>query len=199
MLVVLGLWTAATALATAVSFAGVSLVTSSVIRPGVPSVNVEEAAAPAALPASTTTIPPPTTTVTAAAGNSVAPTPTTTVARADRSVAATTAAAPPSTFSVRGGVVTVGCSGATIRLASASPNDGYRLDVRENGPARVDVGFVGHDDDSSITLVCTNGTPVRVGGDDRGGDRPPPTSGGPGGPGRDGGDRRGPGGGGGGR
>jgi hypothetical protein len=196
-LLVGGLWVGATTLATAVSFVGVSMVTASVIRPVTPAVAQEAPVLPTPT-VETVPFPPPTT---------IAPPPPAAPAAAAptvRATTSTTAAPPPAPsfpFRVRGGVATVTCAVSAIRLASASPDDGYTLKVSESGPTRVDLAFVRDREVNRLTLACQNGTAVRV-PSDGGGPRPtePPRhdgrgGGGPGSGQPDGG-RSGPGGGG---
>lgn len=167
-------WVSVTAVATAVSAAGVSLVTSrvtddhAVLSAGdVADLAPAEPVAPAPAPATTTIVVPP----------PAATTPTSvTVPPRRRSDATTTSAyaGPPrtaphrgsdpdtatATFSNRGGVITVRCDGDAITLVGARPNDGYRLAVREDGPERVIVDFVSPQETTHLGAICMDGRPV---------------------------------------
>ena len=93
--------------------------------------------------------------------------------------------APPpevtATYSARGGVATVACQGPAIRLVSARPVDGYRLEVRDDGPERVVVVFLSDTDRSGVGATCVEGAPARQRVHDDGprhdGPRPPPPDG----------------------
>ena len=50
---------------------------------------------------------------------------------------------PTATFSTAGGTVTATCSGYFIRLVSATPTDGYAVEVLDRGQSTVDVNFTG--------------------------------------------------------
>ena len=85
--------------------------------------------------------------------------------------------------------MTVRCNGSEIRLVSATPRDGWRLDVRTAGPARVHVRFLRPDRYVELVSTCHDGVPTRM---SRSGERPadnpaattlpprPPDGGGPG-------------------
>lgn len=68
------------------------------------------------------------------------------------------------TLSVAGGQVSVRCTGATILLRIAQPDNGWRVEVHSSGPAEVDLSFRLGDDDSGgetgVTTVCARGTPA---------------------------------------
>lgn len=167
-----GLWVMATGLATAVSFAGVQLVTSSVIRPVVPIVEHDEQAAPS------TIAPSPTTSSTVSGGGAspvrttapvsptTAPPPAVTRAPADQGA----------TYATQGGFVTVRCRGNAIQLVSATPRDGWRLDVKDTGPERVRVRFIGTDRYVELFAVCKDGVPTRFSRNEPIDDNPPRTT-----------------------
>ncbi len=64
------------------------------------------------------------------------------------------------TFSSLGGVVTASCTGTTAALVSASPQPGYRVEVDDNGPARVRVRFESGARTSDVRVTCPAGQPV---------------------------------------
>ncbi|MFC5177842.1 hypothetical protein [Nocardioides taihuensis] len=72
------------------------------------------------------------------------------------------------------GSVKVECTGATIRLVSAYPNDGYRYEVSSSGPEHVEVEFenTSTERQTKFEATCSSGSPVfRVETDsDSGGD-----------------------------
>lgn len=55
--------------------------------------------------------------------------------------------------------MTVSCRGAAIDLVSARPRNGYRLDVRDAGPDRVDVAFVSDHRGIHQVATCVAGRP----------------------------------------
>jgi hypothetical protein len=64
-------------------------------------------------------------------------------------------------YSTRGGVVTVACTGFyTIRLVAALPADGYQAVVLSGGPYFVQVNFLGHGQNIAVTAGCVFGQPV---------------------------------------
>lgn len=69
---------------------------------------------------------------------------------------------PVATYSTAGGTVTVACSGYFIRLISATPTDGYAVDVLDRGPATVDVHFTGRGQEIQVRVVCLGGGPIRI-------------------------------------
>jgi len=76
----------------------------------------------------------------------------------------TSATARDRTLGVAGGLVSVRCTGATILLRIAQPDNGWRVEVHSSGPAEVDLSFRLGDDDSGVDtrvkVVCATGTPV---------------------------------------
>jgi hypothetical protein len=72
----------------------------------------------------------------------------------------TTTAPPAQTFGSRGGVVTVSCNGTAIELLSATPTNGYSINVDSSGPVEVRVHFSSSQSESMITANCQTGTPV---------------------------------------
>jgi hypothetical protein len=68
------------------------------------------------------------------------------------------------TYSATGGQVTVRCTGTTIQLRIAQPDNGWRVEVAKAGPDQVQVTFRQGEDDSEggtqMTAVCVAGTPV---------------------------------------
>ena len=63
-----------------------------------------------------------------------------------------------------GRAVSVSCTGATIRLRIAQPDNGWRVEVENSGPAEIEVSFQRDDDDAGsstqVTAVCATGTPA---------------------------------------
>ena len=57
------------------------------------------------------------------------------------------------------GSMTVRCDGGQVSLQSATPNDGYRVEVRERGPEEVEVRFEAEEDDVRVDAVCSDGVP----------------------------------------
>jgi hypothetical protein len=68
------------------------------------------------------------------------------------------------TFSTPGGVATAMCHGSSISLTSASPTDGYALNVAKSGPEEIDVRFEGKDRAYEVRAKCVNGQPTSLGG-----------------------------------
>ena len=68
------------------------------------------------------------------------------------------------TFNISGGQVSVRCTGATMVLRIAQPDNGWRVEVDQAGPEEVEVRFQSVDDESGrgtrIMTVCAAGTPV---------------------------------------
>jgi hypothetical protein len=68
------------------------------------------------------------------------------------------------TVSVTGGQVTARCSGAAIWLRIAQPDNGWRVEVEQSGPAEVEVSFRRGDADArvrtDVTAVCAAGAPT---------------------------------------
>ena len=69
---------------------------------------------------------------------------------------------PTATYSTAGGTVTATCSGYFIRLVSATPTDGYAVEVLDRGPATVDVHFTGRGAEIQVRVVCFGGAPLRI-------------------------------------
>ena len=83
--------------------------------------------------------------------------------------APTSSASPPAptaverTWSGVGGVVVVVCRGTAAGLNSATPDDGFVVEVDDTGPGRVEVEFEGQGDSDARTRVraeCVNGEPL---------------------------------------
>jgi len=68
------------------------------------------------------------------------------------------------TVSVTGGQVSVRCTGSTILLRIAQPDNGFRVEVEKAGPEEVHVIFRRGDDEggvgAQVTAVCATGTPA---------------------------------------
>jgi len=73
------------------------------------------------------------------------------------------------TLSIAGGQVSVRCSGATIQLRIAQPENGWRVEVEQSGPAKVEVTFArGEDEEGAgtrVTAICSAGHPTFKVGD----------------------------------
>jgi hypothetical protein len=84
------------------------------------------------------------------------PTTTTTVA------ATTTTTTPPATdirsYDLIGGVVTVEIGSSTVHLAGASPKSGFRMEVENSGPKKVEVEFKSDDHESKFSGEFKDGT-----------------------------------------
>jgi hypothetical protein len=140
-LLVLGSWVVATALATLISAAGVSIVTRDVTSdhgPALAAADVvallsadEDAAEAAELPRPPSTTAPP---------------------------------APSATFATRGGVISVACTGSDVTLLSARPVSGFQVQVRDAGPEAVEVRFNGEGRDvGTVAAACAAGVPAVLG------------------------------------
>lgn len=57
------------------------------------------------------------------------------------------------------GSVTVRCDGSRVSLQSATPNNGYSVEIRERGPEEVEVRFESEDREVDVEAFCENGTP----------------------------------------
>jgi hypothetical protein len=169
-LLVLGSWVVATALATLISAAGVSLVTRDVTSDHGRALAAADVVAllsagaqvPASTDAPTPTEPPSTTPPT----EPVPSAPPETTAPPAPSSSAPLPPTPSATFATRGGVVAVACDGEGVALLSARPDNGFQYQVRDAGPERVVVTFESDGtDDAKLAAACPAGTPTLV--DDR--------------------------------
>ena len=159
-----GLWVVATALATVVGFLIVGAVSGRVITADLPA-PAATATGVEARPTTTASFPAvSSTTATTALASTATTTPPVT-----RPTTATTAEPPPpttappaterATYTMRGGILSVACTGASIALESATPDDGYRLRVDRTGPDRVEVRFESDDGGSRAEVRCVDGRP----------------------------------------
>jgi len=78
-------------------------------------------------------------------------------------VAATTTTTTPSATDIRsydliGGVVTVEIGSSTVHLAGASPKSGFRMEVENSGPKKVEVEFKSDDHESKFSGEFKDGT-----------------------------------------
>ena len=64
------------------------------------------------------------------------------------------------TWSGSGGSVTVSCTGRTIRLRGASPEDGWRVERGSDGPEEVEITFVREQTQVQVQSSCSGGRPV---------------------------------------
>ncbi len=103
----------------------------------------------------TTTAAAPTTTTTTPSK----PAPTTTTTSAP---ATTTTTVPPPTdirsYDLIGGVVTVEIGSSAVRLAGASPKSGFRMEVENSGPKKVEVEFKSNEHESKFSGEFKDGT-----------------------------------------
>jgi hypothetical protein len=170
---VLGSWVVVTALATLISAAGVSIVTSDVTSDhgrALPAADVvalldagstpPKTATPASLPqAPVTTAPLPTAAPTTPPDTTAAPA---TTSKAPPVSAAATAP-PTATFAAKGGVIAVACGREGVSLVSARPDNGFQVQVLETGPERVVVAFASRaKDTATIAAGCPSGAPTLV-------------------------------------
>ena len=97
------------------------------------------------------------------------PTPATTTTPTTTATTATTTAPPAptpvdKTINVTGGLVSVRCTGATIGLRIAQPENDWRVHVDTTHPVQIVVTFQRGEEDSNVstqvTAVCANGTPT---------------------------------------
>lgn len=180
-----GAWVAATAATAGIALAVVNLageqVADTVVQPltseqvealGV-SAPTSTAAAPASTDAGTTTSSstapadpdPSTTTTTVPESTSTVPDGTSTTA-----VATTTTSAAPSTTTtteaassqvdsrhITGGTVVVRWTPTSVELVSASPDDGYKVDIEKRGPSAVEVEFEGDGAKSTYHAEISDG------------------------------------------
>jgi hypothetical protein len=56
--------------------------------------------------------------------------------------------------------VTVACTGSTIALRGASPDDGWRMERGSSGPAEVEVTFIDGQQQVQVQSHCSGGSPV---------------------------------------
>ena len=76
------------------------------------------------------------------------------------STTTTPAVTATSTYTAEGGTITVRFScGTTVELVSASPNAGFQMDIKNEGPEEVDVEFESDDHESRIRARCADGQP----------------------------------------
>lgn len=73
-------------------------------------------------------------------------------------------APPPASYLERAwrgtsGAVVVRCSAAKASLASATPSDGYRVEVGARGPGAVQVTFKGHEREVQVRAECAGEVP----------------------------------------
>ena len=68
------------------------------------------------------------------------------------------------TVQVAGGQVSIRCTGTTILLRIAQPDNGWRVEVNSSGPQNVDLNFRGGADDNGpetqVRAACASGTPA---------------------------------------
>ena len=176
-------WAVVTGVATAISWSGISLVTSEVTRDhrSLPASELADTAAPpvpttAAPPAAPTAtaapVPAPTAPVTAPPAPAAPAPPAPTAAPPSTTVPprATVTPAPPApapapvaaTYATPGGMASVACTADTISLTGARPTDGFRLVVRSAGPERVAVEFLSPTTAFRLLVDCIDGRPVRL-------------------------------------
>jgi hypothetical protein len=63
-----------------------------------------------------------------------------------------------------GGLVIAQCDGSAISRVSLLPDDGYAVDLKDDGPEELEVEFEGREDESgsqsTVTARCEGGVPV---------------------------------------
>lgn len=63
-----------------------------------------------------------------------------------------------------GGLVVAQCKGTTISRVSLLPDNGYQVELKNDGPEELEVEFEGREDESgssaSVHAVCVDGAPV---------------------------------------
>jgi hypothetical protein len=153
-------WLAATAVAVGVSWLGVrTVVHDAVVTPpeiAVPASPLPSGTPPPTPPA-TSVLPSPTTTVRPI---TTTPTATSTTVPTTKSVAPTTVNANVHSYSVQGGQVVLSLSPTSATLVSATPSDGYSVQVwQETGWLRVDFSSSGG---TSSLFATWNGHPPSV-------------------------------------
>ncbi len=78
---------------------------------------------------------------------------------------------PVRSFPTRGGVVFASCVNDKVMFRYAVPQDGYRSDVSERGPERVEVEFESGTDHVHVAISCLSGVPTLSIQEDAGGGR----------------------------
>ena len=63
------------------------------------------------------------------------------------------------TWNVTGGQVSAECTGTQIVLLSATPQNGWSLEVKHSGPQEIEVKFRQGEDETSVHAVCAAGVP----------------------------------------
>lgn len=69
----------------------------------------------------------------------------------------------PATWTGASGKVTARCRDEDISLVAATPSDGFRVEVKDRGPAQLLLEFERKDDaggESHIRATCVDGSPV---------------------------------------
>ena len=75
------------------------------------------------------------------------------------------------TFAVQGGTVAAACTGSSVALKSAQPQDGWRVEVENRGPEELEITFRSGENETEVRIACSAGTPVlHSGGSDDGPD-----------------------------
>jgi hypothetical protein len=163
-------WCAATALATVVTWQGVSFVGARVTNGAMPVLSqaaIEEALRTTKpsrgskrTKLSTPAVEPQVPTATPTAERRPSRTPTPTARRAIRSPATAAPRAVTSTWQVAGGQVSARCRGQAIALLYATPTDGWNMEIEEDGPGRVEVHYESRTAESELTARCVGGRPT---------------------------------------
>ena len=150
-----GTWVLGAAIAIAIGYFAIDRVGRDVNDP-TPAAATAPPASPVTTPATTTA----TTTATTSAAPAPGPPPSRTHEKEPPTTTAPTGAAPASRpFTVTGGVVAVSCSGRTITLLYAYPDDGFTSEVNPED-RKVEVQFKSATAESHLTLRCVAGAPV---------------------------------------
>ena len=124
--------------------------------PRIRATSTEVTTSPTAKPERSTTPEP-----SASLGSPVAPAPS---APATSAAVPGPASARDGTFHATGGQVTVRCTGGTIQLRIAQPDDAWRVEVGSAGPQEVHVTFMRGGEEggvgTQVTAVCAGGSPA---------------------------------------
>lgn len=166
VLLLVGTWLAGAAIAVTVGFFAVGRVGEDLNNGNsvpTPDSELRQAAERASSPAETTTSVPPTTdTSSTSSSKSVPPpedevdTPSPTTGEPEPGLSAQTRR-----FTTEGGAVAASCTGATIKLLYAYPNDGYTSEVGTSAQT-IEVEFHSPGEEVHVKIGCAGGVPTRI-------------------------------------
>ena len=100
-----------------------------------------------------------TTTAPSSSTTTAPPSSTTTTTPSSTTTTSTTQPSSSATYQTQGGTAAIRCDGNNVSLDYASPNDGYRTEIGDSGPDKVDVRFDSDTHESRIEVVCYDGQP----------------------------------------